>query len=343
MNNESENKNKKKYNVECFFNLIVLKGLLKAGVIVVSLYMIAVPKVFATETGTTHYAVGVNTLGDGYMPQPGTLELRNYTVFHWSHTEAGNSGNETVPGFKNTGAINAMRFLYTFEKPIGPFHYTLGAAAPIIEYNDVDTSSSSNHTTNLQDFDLQNYLSYHTRNKKLFLYFGLDVYAPTGNYNKNDVVNIGKNYWSFDPSINITYHMTDKLTLDLASYAEFNTKNTQTNYQSGHSIDTDYAVSYRPFADRSKNDFLQHLGFGVNGYFLQQFTDDKINNETVEPDGNRARAFAIGPQVIYHTEFGAFAVKWQHDMVVQNRAASDAVWFQFGVPLLSRAHSDTRK
>lgn len=336
MSGKNQKPNKGLERERCFVGPVSATYAPLQVLLIAALSILLVPQALATETGTTHYAVGVNTLGDGYMPKPGTLELRNYTVFHWSHRQAGNSGEETVPGFRNTGSVNAMRFLYTFDQPIGPFHYTLGAAAPIVEYNNVKTDSSSDHATNLQDFDLQSYLSYHTRNKKLFLYFGLDVYAPTGKYNKNDLVNIGKNYWSFDPSINITYHVTDKLTLDLASYAEFNTKNHATHYQSGHLIDTDYGVSYQPFVHHSKSDFIQHLGFGINGYFLQQFTNDEIKGKTVEPNGNRARAFAIGPQVIYHTDFGAFALKWQHDLAVENRAASDAVWFQFAVPLLSR-------
>ncbi|WP_423821998.1 transporter [Salinisphaera sp. SPP-AMP-43] len=286
----------------------------------------------ATEDGTTHYPVGVNTLGDGYMPLPGTLEFRNYTAGHWSHTRAGNSGDESIPGFSNSGVVDAMRFLYTFDKPIGPFHYTLGGVLQVA-YNHLDVGVESDDATNLGDLDIQNYLSYHSQDKKLFLYFGLDTYAPTGRYDEDDLVNPGKNYWSFDPSINVTYHVTDKLALNGVVYGEFNTKNSATDYQSGNSVDVDYGINYRPFVHRSEDSFAQHLGFGLGGYFLKQFTDDEVNGETVEPDGNRAQAFGIGPQVIYYTEFGGFALKWQHDLAVENRAASNTVWLQAALPL----------
>lgn len=290
----------------------------------------------ATENGTTHYPVGVNTLGDGYMPLPGTLEFRNYTVGHWSNTLADGSGDESVPGFHNSGAVDAMRVLYTFEPPIGPFHYTLGGVLTAA-YNHLDVGAESDQATNLGDFDLQNYLSYHSPDKKLFMYFGVDIYLPTGRYDKTELVNPGMNYWSFDPSVNVTYHATKKLALNAAVYGEFNTKNSATDYRSGNSVDVDYGVNYRPFVDQPENTVAQHLGFGVGGYYLKQFTDDKVDGEAVDPDGHRAQAFGIGPQVIYYTKFGGLALKWQHDLAVENRAASDTVWFQFSVPVFGTA------
>lgn len=287
----------------------------------------------ATEDGTTHYPVGVNTVADGYTPMPGTLELYNYSVGHWSNTLANNSGNETIPGFSNAGAVDALRVMYTFAKPIGPFHYTMGGVLQF-SYNHLDVGRESDSATNLGDLDFQNYLSYVSPNHKLFMYFGLDTYMPTGRYNKNHLVNPGKNYWSFDPSVNVTYHVNDKLALNGVVYAEFNTKNSATHYQSGNSVDTDFAANYRPFVHESEDSFAQHLGFGIGGYFLKQYTDDKVNGETVGPDGHRAQAFGIGPQVIYYTKFGGFALKYQHDLAVRNRAASDTVWFQFAIPLL---------
>lgn len=294
--------------------------------------MSVAPRAHATEDGQTHYPVGVNTLGDGYMPMPGTLEFRNYTVGHWSHTLANSSGNESVPGFSNSGAVDAMRVLYTFAQPIGPFHYAMGGVLEF-SYNHLDVGSESDEATNLGDLDFQNYLSYHTPDKKMFLYFGVDTYLPTGRYNKSDLVNPGKNYWSFDPSINVTYHVSDKLALNGAVYGEFNTENSATDYQSGDSVDLDYGVNYRPFVHQSTDHFVQHLGFGIGGYYLKQFTDDQINGHSVAPDGHRAQAVGVGPQVIYYTQFGGLALKYQHDLAVENRAASDTVWLQFAIPV----------
>ncbi|WP_158583590.1 transporter [Salinisphaera sp. Q1T1-3] len=296
----------------------------------------ALPAAQATENGTTHYPVGVNTVGDGYMPLPGTLSWRNYTLVQWSGTLADDSGDEELPGYGLNAEVNAARFLYTFKQPIGPFHYSIGAVLTLV-HNHLDIGPMSDQATGLDDMDFQNYLSWHSPDERLFIYSGLDIYAPTGRYDADDLANVGKNYWSFDPSINLTYHATDKLTLESAVYAEFNTKNSATRYQSGNSVDWDYAANYQPFVNRSPDDFAQHLAFGIQGYLLRQFSDDEQFGETVGPDGHRAEAFAIGPQVIYNTRFGGAALKWQHDFGVRNRAEGDTVWVQFAVPLLGTA------
>lgn len=298
------------------------------------------PVAWATENGTTHYPVGVETVGDGYLPIPGTLSFRNYSLVEWAGTLAGDNGDETTPGYSLSTEVNAARFLYTFKKPIGPFHYTIGTVVTF-QHTHLDVGPESDEATNLGDMDFQSYLSYHTPDERLFLYFGMDLYAPTGDYDKNDLVSAGKNYWSFDPSLNLTYRATDKLSLNSAIYTEFNTENDATDYQSGDSIDIDYSFDYRPFRDQSTDNFVQHLGFGINGYFLQQFTDDEINGHSVDPDGHRARAFGIGPQVVYHTRFGGVALKWQHDLAVENRSAGDSVWLEFALPLLGT--TDTSK
>lgn len=308
---------------------------LAAGVLIAGLFG-GLPAAQATENGTTHYPVGVNTVGDGYMPLPGTLSWRNYSLVQWAGTLADDNGDESIPGYGLDVEVNAARFLYTFKQPIGPFHYSIGTVFTLVRTH-LDVGPISDEATNLGDMDFENYLSWHSADQRLFAYFGLDVYAPTGQYDPDDLVNPGKNYWSFDPSINVTYNATDKLTLESAVYAEFNTKNSATRYRSGNSVDWDYAANYRPFVNRSPDDFAQHLAFGIQGYFLNQFTDDEQFDESVAPDGHRARAFAIGPQIIYNTKFGGAALKWQHDFAVENRAAGDTVWFQFAIPLLGTA------
>ncbi|AWN15295.1 Protein involved in meta-pathway of phenol degradation [Salinisphaera sp. LB1] len=287
----------------------------------------------ASEGGATHYPTDINTIGAAYAPPPGTLELYNYTTAQWSHTLANNHGNETVPGFSFHADVDALRTLYTFKQPIGPFHFVLGGVLNI-NHLKLDVGPASRSVTNLGDIDAETLLSYHTPDHRLFLLFGLDTYAPTGRYNKTKLISTGLNYWSFDPNVVFTYHATRKITFNGQALLEFNTENNATHYQSGDMFNLDYGMNYRAFADRPESSFVHHLGFGIVGNYLKQFTDDTVDGNTVGPGGHRGEEFSIGPQVSYDWRFGGIAFKFEHDVVVRNRPSINAVWVQFAVPLL---------
>ena len=71
---------------------------------------------------------------------------------------------------------------------------------------------------------------------------------------------------------------------------------------------------------------------GVGGYALQQTTSDKQHGETLAH--SKARAFAIGPSVKYDSGKGWFAsLKWQKEVVAQNRPEGNAVWLKAVFPL----------
>ena len=84
------------------------------------------------------------------------------------------------------------------------------------------------------------------------------------------MVNIGRNYWSFDPFYVFSY-LGDKDSpipgFEVSAKVMYwiNTINTATSYTSGQEFSTDYLIG-------------QHFGnwrIGANGHFLYQTTDDK--------------------------------------------------------------------
>ena len=56
--------------------------------------------------------------------------------------------------------------------------------------------------------------------------FRIGVYVPTGEYDKGDLANAGKNFWTFEPMITASY-LGSKTGIELSAYAgiDFNTKN----------------------------------------------------------------------------------------------------------------------
>jgi hypothetical protein len=64
---------------------------------VLAAVLLAIPSALhATENGTEHYPVGVNTIANGYLPPPGMLQMLDYFQINPAGPLKGNNGN-TIP------------------------------------------------------------------------------------------------------------------------------------------------------------------------------------------------------------------------------------------------------
>ena len=280
----------------------------------------------ATENGTQHYPVGVNTIADGNLPPPGMLQLLSYSQISTNPVLTDSVGNKALPKFNLTAEAEALRLLYTWDFPIGSLHYTTGVVAPIVNL-DLNVMGTKGHDFGMGDLDIQNFLGYASPDHVLFYSFGVDTYIPSGNYKKTNLINTGANYYTIAPNINVSYNPSSQWEWTATLFSEFSSANTANRYHSGNDIDIDYAATYRPFSE------APNIGLGLQGYVYEQISNDTLNGAIVSPGGNRGQEFAIGPQLRYDIPFGAFVLKYQHEFGVQNRPRGEKIWFQFAMPL----------
>ncbi|MFD2272339.1 transporter [Undibacterium arcticum] len=74
----------------------------------------------------------------------------------------------------------------------------------------------------------------HHYSPQLHTLAGLDLFVPTGGYNKNDLANIGRNYWAYEPVYIVSYIDPKGFNGDIKLGYTFNQKkNNGTNYKSG--------------------------------------------------------------------------------------------------------------
>jgi hypothetical protein len=85
----------------------------------------------------------------------------------------------------------------------------------------------------------------------------LAIYAPTGDFTKGQLANVGLNYWTFEPVVSFSY-LSSKIGLEVSAFAglDFNTENDATDYQSGDVLHLDLTVAEHlpgrpPFATNS--------------------------------------------------------------------------------------------
>ncbi|WAG80473.1 transporter [Metapseudomonas furukawaii] len=124
----------------------------------------------------------------------------------------------------------------------------------------------------------------------------LQVNLPTGKYDEDQAINPGANAWSFNPYWAATYWFTPKWSASLRAHYLYNGKNEDPNYsyggaddiQAGQAVHANFATEYA---------VTPQLRLGINGYWLNQFTDTRIDGHEVS--GRRERVWAIGPGAMY--------------------------------------------
>jgi hypothetical protein len=276
----------------------------------------------ASENGAAHYPTGTNTVEPAVMPPPGDSLWLNYLTYYTADRFNNSNGASSVPGYLVNAEAEAARLLHTWLSVDG-VAWTSGL---VLIANDASLSvpHRSGSGGGLGDLVIQPVLLTAAFGN-LHVLGGFDVSLPTGNYDKDKLVNPGLNYTTVAPQLALTWLPTRELEFSLFSIAGFNSKNQQTQYTSGDCFDIDYSIGYRPIAS------AHALQFSVVGYWFDQFTDDELNGRQFL-DGHRSKVFAVGPQVRYKFAKGGIAFKWLHETSAENRPEGDRFQLQFAVP-----------
>jgi hypothetical protein len=279
----------------------------------------------ATENGLTTYPIGVNTVLDGIMPPPGVTQFYNYTEYYVANKFAGSDGANALPGFHSEVLVEAPRVVHTWGKTFGPFTLSSGIVVPFAHLH-LDVPGASGTRTALGDIILQPFImGYSNAAHTFFAFVSPDFSVPSGAWQAGRVANIGVNYYAFQPNVDVTWFLHPDWEISATAQVEFHSPNHATNYHSGDVASIDYLVGYS---------VTKKLQLGIQGFYLQQFTDDTINGQTASNGGFRGRAAGIGPQVRYDLGPGAAIVfKYQHEFAVRNRPEGERLWVEFAFPI----------
>lgn len=261
----------------------------------------------ATEGGGGVYPNGNENYLAGALPPPGTYFL-TYVSHYEASTLRDNSGNKIPLNFNVQADALALRAVHVTEQQILGGQLLFHAIAPLVNLK-VQVGTANGNTSGLADMVFGTGLGYHASDK-LHYVFAVDVTAPTGSYDRNNVANLSRNYWNIEPVFALTYVQPTGFNADVKVMYDFNAVNNATNYRSGQELHADYSAGWA-------------LGngwtVGVGGFIYQQTTDDQQNGATVS--NNKGRAYAVGPSVKYDSGKGWFlTAKFEQEYGVVNRA-----------------------
>ncbi|MFJ3681365.1 transporter [Pseudomonas sp. NPDC090208] len=280
----------------------------------------------ATEGGGSGYPVGVNTVASGRLPPPG-LTTFYYLSDYQANATKDSSGHDKA-GLHNFDLdVQALSirvdYVYSDVTLFGAkveSRFALPLVKGAISF-DVATPRGRVHRSEHQDGvgDLTLVpLILSWSSPRLHQLVGVDIVTPVGSYDKDRLLNPGRNVWSFGPWYAFTAYPIDNLEISSKMVYMINTRNEATHYRSGDEFNADYNIGYN---------LTPRWQVGVNGYVYKQFSDDRQFGETFG-DGNRGQVLAFGPAVKYQVGNYGFAMKWQHESQVENRSAGDRIWLQ---------------
>ncbi|WP_341248516.1 transporter [Cupriavidus pauculus] len=177
---------------------------------------------------------------------------------------------------------------------------------------------NSDRSSNLYDLYFSPIIAGYHFSKTSHMSLSFNIWAPTGQYDKNSLSNPGLNVWTFVPQVAFTHLMPAYgLEFNAVGALQFYTRNNDTNYHNAPLFTLD-VMGVKKFG---------HLGAGIVMGTVQQLGDD--SGPTADRlNGFRGRDFSIGPIVTYDTKLGhhplSMSLRWVPTVASKNRLDSTA-------------------
>lgn len=143
------------------------------------------------------------------------------------------------------------------------------------------------------------------------------VVIPSGQYDTDDLINLGRNYWGFDTVLAATWLSTETGTeVSAVQGITLNTENEQTDYRTGSEYHLDAMI----------NQFLSpRIAVGFHLYTYQQFTKDSGTPPRLGKF--KGQSVGVGPQLLWRPGFLRDHVTligtWLTDLEAKNRLEAD--------------------
>jgi hypothetical protein len=278
----------------------------------------------AAEGASSHYLPGAN--GDIFLavpPGPG-FQVANTLWYQSGDAPAAVLEGQVDLNLDISTFLNLTALTYTFEQPVFGGTYTIGAVIPF-GHADLDATvtgpaggkfRTTEDSFNLSDIAMIPFQMNWASGAWSFKIAEIIV-APTGAYSTSNLVNLGRNYWSFDTVGAVTWFDPEMgMELSVAPGIMVNTENSSTDYQTGTEFHVDFTL----------NQFLSpSFALGIRGYYYDQITDDSGAGALL--GDFQSDSFGAGPGFVWIPEFGGGKLtvlgKWMHDFTAENRFESD--------------------
>lgn len=277
---------------------------LLASCLVCSMTLLGAPKAHAYDLPTVN--LGMTTFLDGTPTMGGPGWYSSQWVISYTANKLTNSqGNRLgLPVERVSVMSEATQILYLSPTKVGPGSFGFDFVAPSLfgaSANDGLGNQVLSANRGFADVSFGAFYQFDPimgPNGPLFMgRIEAQALAPIGRYNAAVSVNPGSNFWSFNPYFAGTLFLSPKWTVTTRFHYLWNGENNEPslsfgpsaiNSQAGQALHANFSTEYA-VADR--------FWIGINGYWLQQLTNTKVNGVGI--DGTKERVWALGPGMMY--------------------------------------------
>jgi len=258
----------------------------------------------SVNLGFTSFLDGAPPAGPGWYAQQYVQFYRNARL----RDAEGNSLLLPTPRGPEKAEVDATigltQLLYQSDQPLlAGGKWGINAILPYATL-DIDPSDNfvlATNNSNMGDLLIGPYLQWDPvmgpQGPRFVQRVELQMIFPTGTYNADRALNVGSNFFSFNPYWAATAFLNPKWTASWRLHYLWNDENSDPftplgarNSQAGQAIHANFASAYEILPNQ--------LRLGVNGYYLTQITDDKVDGRRVSD--TKEQVLGLGPGLVYH-------------------------------------------
>jgi hypothetical protein len=260
----------------------------------------------AVQSGSGHYISGQYADFCGMPPTQSGFYFGNYFLDYENGTFGASKelpfGSILAAGVTANLQAEVPLAIYAYPFSLQNITFSSGVAVPFVwadvkaiatfNRNNIQISGNKQQSVSgLGDIQLMPIMAGWTNGD--FKLGGLfNVWAPSGDYTSGQLANRGLGYWTFEPMLAFSY-LSSKIGTEFSVFTavDFNTKNTDADYQSGDIFHVDATLA-------------QHLplfggvaGAGATAFYLKQITGDSGSGARL--GSFEAESYGVGPTISY--------------------------------------------
>jgi hypothetical protein len=285
---------------------------------------------FAAESGSGAYLLGIKGQGAGITPPPG-LFFSNQ-IYSYSGSVGGSipfEGGGVGVGVKGQPTVDIASILWVTNTSVLGGNLGFTATVPVGQVNinaQVAGLSARDDVFTFGDPSFGAFVGHHSG--KVHSQFGATLFLPIGDYQDGDLANLAKHRaaadvfsavtW-FDPESGVDFSNTVGIT--------FNARNTATDYTTGTEFHWEGSLTKK---------ITPQFSAGVVGYYYKQLTADSGPGTAVLGDF-KGEVSALGLTAGYDFMAGntpvSTRVRYYHEFSAKSRLEGDAVFVSVSMPL----------
>ena len=285
---------------------------------------------WGAEGASTEYIGGYTGFAAGYVPaDPGTY-FSNYLYFYSASTSVVPVNGHPALDVSTDVYFEIAQFTWVTKYQLLGGNYGFGIGVPL-GYVSVDVGVPPigvDESTSAFGFGdailVPALIAWHKGN--FHSNFGISVFAPTGEYNKNHALNLSKNFWAIDGSYAGSYLTETGFDLSGALGYTVNFENPATHYKSGDVVHLDLAIG---------QNLSKQFKVGVVGYAVVQVTGDSGSGAVL--GSFESDVYAAGLAAEYDSKIGSkdvsMQLRWYREFDAKNHLEGNAVYLTASLQL----------